>query len=82
MMYDYDTRHVDEITGVTPETRDRLLRWYARQPEPVRIEAHKIQTDLLRQTRNSSGQGGKSEAFHPKNDSGRGSGSQKRQPYT
>ena len=53
--YHYDTHRLDSITGVTPDSRDRLIRWYARQPEQIRIEAHRFQTDLLRQNRNNLG---------------------------
>ncbi|MCX5814011.1 MAG: hypothetical protein NT178_15920 [Proteobacteria bacterium] len=48
-MYDYDLNYIYEITGLSDTERRSLINYYARLPEPVRIEAHKIQTDLMRQ---------------------------------
>ena len=47
----YDTAYVYSLTGLSEPNRKRLINYYARLPEQSRIEAHKLQTDLLRQKR-------------------------------
>lgn len=47
----FDIHEVTRLTGFSAETRNRLARYYARMPDPVRIEAHRMQTDLVRQAR-------------------------------
>ena len=43
--------YVYELTGLSEPNRKRLINYYARLPEETRIEAHKLQTDLIRQKR-------------------------------
>jgi hypothetical protein len=47
----YDMDYVYSLTGLSEPNRKRLINYYARLPEQTRIEAHKLQTDLLRQSR-------------------------------
>ena len=51
MMYDYDLNCVQTLCCLTELQRRDLCRWYARLPETVRIEACRLQTDLIRQHR-------------------------------
>jgi hypothetical protein len=48
-MYQYDLDYVQNICHLTVPDRQSLSHYYADLPETVRIEAHKIQTDLARQ---------------------------------
>ena len=50
-MQSYDLEYVYELTGLSEPNRKRLINYYAKLPEPTRIEAHKLQTDLIRQKR-------------------------------
>lgn len=50
-MYDYDLHYVQTLCGLTELQRRDLCRWYYRLPETVRIEAGRLQTDLIRQHR-------------------------------
>ena len=43
--------YVYELTGLSEPNRKMLINYYARLPEETRIEAHKLQTDLIRQKR-------------------------------
>lgn len=63
-MYEYDFGFINEITGITYETRKRLIKWYAKQPEAVMVEAHKLQTDLMRQSRERYGAAARPEFVH------------------
>ena len=47
-MYEYDLREVEELTGLTREERDHAMRWLAKQPEPVRMEAVKLGLDKVK----------------------------------
>lgn len=51
MMYDYDLNCVQKLCGLTELQRRDLCRWYAKLPETVRVEAYRLQTDLIRQHR-------------------------------
>jgi len=51
IMYDYDLDYVQLTCRISAEDRRSLSHYYADLPETVRIEAHKIQTDLARQNR-------------------------------
>lgn len=50
-MYDFDLTCVQQLCGLTELQRHDLCRWHAKLPEPVRIEACRLQTDLIRQHR-------------------------------
>ena len=50
-MYQYDLDYVQNLSRLSTEDRRSLSHYYADLPETVRIEAHKIQTDLARQNR-------------------------------
>jgi hypothetical protein len=50
-MPEYDLVEVDRLTGMSPETRHGLVRWYGGLPEALRIEAHTAQTDVAREAR-------------------------------
>lgn len=50
-MYDYNFAYLERLAGLTAMQRQTLMRYYAKLPEQVRIEAHKLQTDLIRQRR-------------------------------
>jgi len=63
-MYQYDFNEVSRLTGFSAETRESLSRYYAKLPEPVRIEAYKIQSDLVRQARTEKTQGREPEFFY------------------
>jgi len=63
-MYQYDLNEISRLTGFSAETRETLSRYYAKLPEPVRIEAYKIQSDLARQARSEKTQGREPEFFY------------------
>jgi len=48
---DYDTSEVDKLSGTTQPQRMANFRWLALQGEQTKIEAAKLQTDLIRQHR-------------------------------
>jgi hypothetical protein len=48
---DYDIKEVDKLSGTTEAQRATNLRWLALQGEQTKIEAAKLQTDLIRQHR-------------------------------
>lgn len=50
----YDQKEVDRLSGTTEAQRATLFRWLAKQGEQTRIEAAKLQTDLIRQNRQQS----------------------------
>lgn len=50
-MYQYDLDYVQDLCRLPAEARFALAKYYDGLPETVRIEAHKIQTDLARQNR-------------------------------
>lgn len=52
----YDTDVIDNLTGTTAAQRATNFRWLALQGEQTKIEAAKLQTDLIRQHRRQ-GQG-------------------------
>lgn len=47
----YDIKVVDELSGTTAVQRATNFRWLSLQGEPTKIEATKLQTDLIRQHR-------------------------------
>ncbi len=47
----YDIAEVNRLSGTTEAQRTDNFRWLARQGEQTRIEAVKLQTDLIRQYR-------------------------------
>ena len=51
--YTYDLSEVYRLTGLSDSKRKPLVNYYCRLPENVKIEVHKIQTDLIRQNRKS-----------------------------
>jgi hypothetical protein len=51
MRYKYDLDFVQQLCRLTELQRRDLLRYYTRLPELVRIEAHRLQTDQIRQHR-------------------------------
>jgi len=48
---DYDIAEVDRLSGTSQEQRDKNFRWLVRQGEQTKIEATKLQTDMIRQHR-------------------------------
>jgi len=48
-MYEYDLSEVGRLTGFSAKRRQELSRYYSDLPDKVRIEAHKIQADLIQQ---------------------------------
>ena len=48
---DYDIKNIDELSGTTAAQRASNFRWLALQGEQTKIEAIKLQTDLIRQFR-------------------------------
>lgn len=50
-MENYDLKFVEEITKLSNKKRNELLIYYVSMPETVRLEAHRLQTDLIRQNR-------------------------------
>jgi len=50
-MYEYNLDYVQDLCRLPAEARQSLARYYVDLPETVKIEAHKIQTDLSRQNR-------------------------------
>jgi hypothetical protein len=48
---DYDLKEVDKFSGTSEAQRAANFRWLALQGEQTKIEAAKIQTDLIRQHR-------------------------------
>ncbi len=48
---DYDIKTIDELSGTTAAQRAANFRWLALQGEQTKIEAIKLQTDLIRQFR-------------------------------
>lgn len=48
---DYDIKVVDRLSGTTEAQRASNFRWLAQQGEQTKIEALKLQTDLIRQHR-------------------------------
>ncbi|AAR35491.1 hypothetical protein KVP06_10660 [Geobacter sulfurreducens] len=51
MTIDYDPRNIENILGLTAKRRKKLIRYYSSLAEPVRIEAHRLQRDCMRQYR-------------------------------
>ena len=51
----YDLTYVYSLTGLSEPNRKMLINYYARLPEQSRLEAHKLQTDLMRQKRDRYG---------------------------
>lgn len=50
-MYSADVRFIDEVTGMTAEKRSRLIGYFHRAKEPVRLEIMTTQTKLMRSLR-------------------------------
>ncbi len=48
-MYQYNIVFVNKITKTSKEERDVLVRWWAKQPEQIKIEGIKLMFDLLKQ---------------------------------
>lgn len=63
-MYDYDLPYVQTLCGLTELQRRDLCRWYSRLPESVRVEACRLQTDLIRQHRQRQQAGKMPEFLH------------------
>ena len=53
---DYEIKTIDELSGTTAAQRAANFRWLSLQGEQTKIEAAKLQTDLIRQQR-KQGQG-------------------------
>uniref|UniRef100_A0A831XGQ8 Uncharacterized protein n=1 Tax=Geobacter metallireducens TaxID=28232 RepID=A0A831XGQ8_GEOME len=51
MATDYDPKNIETILGLSVNRRRKLIRYYVRLPELSRIEAHRLQTDYMRQYR-------------------------------
>lgn len=47
----YNIQYIDELSGTSASQRTKNNRWLAQQGEQTRIEAIKLQTDLVRQNR-------------------------------
>jgi len=50
-MYKYDTDYIVEITGISVQEAESLLKYFAKLPVNVQIEAIKLQTDFARQNK-------------------------------
>ena len=51
-MYDYDLSIVRQyLLNIEPTDRPKLVRYFAKLPEKIKIEVLKLQTDLIRQNR-------------------------------
>jgi hypothetical protein len=50
-MIEFDQERITELTDLNLNERKSLIQWYVEQPEQVKLEAHKLQLDLLRQNR-------------------------------
>ncbi len=50
-MYQYDLEYLTQLCRLTELQRATLARYYQQLPELARIEAHALQTDLIRQHR-------------------------------
>ena len=48
---EYDIKVIDELSGTSTAQRAKNFRWLAQQGEKTKIEAVKLQTDLIRQYR-------------------------------
>lgn len=48
MAIDYDPKNIETILGLPAKRRKKLIRYYSNLAEPVRIEAHRLQTDYMR----------------------------------
>lgn len=48
---DYNIKTIDELSGTTQTQRAANFRWLSQQGEQTKIEAAKLQTDLIRQHR-------------------------------
>ena len=44
----FDKEFINRLTGISELKRDTLVRYYARLPEQLRLQAHAAQTDLIR----------------------------------
>lgn len=51
MAIDYDLKNIETILGFPSKRRNKLTRYYHGLPETLRIEAHRLQTDYMRQYR-------------------------------
>lgn len=51
MAIDYDPKGIENILGLPANRRKKLIRYYSSLAEPLRIEAHRLQTDYMRQHR-------------------------------
>ena len=52
----YDIAVIDQLSGTSAAQRATNFRWLAKQGEPTKIEAGKLQTDLIRQQRRHGSQ--------------------------
>lgn len=52
-MENYDVKFVEKITHLQINKRKELLNYYASMPEQVKLEAHRLQTDFIRQNRHT-----------------------------
>lgn len=53
MAIDYDPKDIENILGLPANRRKKLIRYYSSLAESVRIEAHRLQTDYMRQHRDA-----------------------------
>ena len=63
-MYTYDLNEVYRLTGLSDSKRKSLVYYYYKLPESIRIEAHKLQTDLIRQHRNKIAKSKENEFYY------------------
>lgn len=47
-MPEYDTTEIERITNLTKNTRKDLVNYYAKLPETIKLEAHKLQAAFIR----------------------------------
>lgn len=47
-MADYDIKEVERLTGFSDKTRRELAGYYAKMPDEIRLEVHKLQSILIR----------------------------------
>jgi hypothetical protein len=65
-MNDYVIGEVDRLTRTTEAERQSLVNWFSNQGEQTRLEAFKLQGDLVRQSWNEKAKEYKTEFFYSK----------------
>ena len=63
-MYEYDIGYIEQLTSFDTARRTELVRYYAKLPDAVRCESHRMQSDLMRQHKAKRQTGRSTEFFH------------------